>query len=213
MPEDKDAAIIPDCLQGAQTVSLPRGHLVFQAGDPCSQFFYLLSGSIRVDLISKSGKAIMLYRFGGDETCVLTTSCLLGGDDYCAEAHVEEDARACVLSQAAFEERLGTSAAFRHLVFASFSQRLAEMMGKIEEVAFAPIDARLANWLLTPADASDPHQISVTHEKLAADLGTAREVISRKLSQWERLDIIARGRGVIQILDPNKLRRMATLGD
>jgi len=211
MGHDHETGDIPDCLEGAAIISLPSGQRVFQAGDACDHFFYLLSGSIRVDLISTSGKAIMLYRFGANETCVLTTSCLLGGDDYCAEAHVEDEARACVLPFAAFDLRLKDSPEFRHLVFSSFSHRLAAMMCKIEEVAFEPIDARLAKWVLHLGKNSS--DVSVTHDQLAADLGTAREVISRKLAQWDQLGLIERGRGSLRILDQGRLQNMATLGD
>ena len=206
-----DNAHLPDCLKDADIVSLPKGARVFQAGDACNQFFYLISGAIRVDLVGKSGRAIMLYRFGADETCVLTTSCLLSGDDYCAEAHVEEDTKACVVPYSVFEAKLNTSPAFRRLVFSSFSQRLAAMMGKIEEVAFVPIETRLAGRALQMR--AETPVIQTTHEQLAADLGTSREVISRKLAQWEKLGLIERGRGSFRILNAAELQRMATLGD
>lgn len=113
----------PDCLKDASTVFVPKGTRVFQTGDACDRFFYLLAGSIRVDLIARNGRTIMLYRFGGGETCVLTTSCLLGGDAYCAEAVAEEDTWACVLPADTFEMKLSRSADFRRIVFSSFSAR------------------------------------------------------------------------------------------
>ena len=202
---------VPDCLKGADIVALPKGARVFQAGERCDQFFYLVSGAIRVDLLGKSGRTIMLYRFGAKETCVLTTSCLLSGDAYCAEAHVEEDATACVVPYTAFETRLNDSSAFRRLVFSSFSERLAAMMAKIEEIAFVPIETRLADRVLQ-LRAKTP-VIHATHGQLAADLGTSREVVSRKLAQWEKLGLIERGRGSFRLLNVQELRRMATLGD
>ena len=202
---------IPDMLAGGTRVSLPAGTRVFQSGDECTQFFYLLSGSIRVDLISKTGKSIMLYRFGGDETCILTTACLLSGDDYCAEAHVETDVEACVLSRAAFKAQLDQSSDFRMLVFESFSHRLAAMMTKIEDVAFIPIEARLAARVIDIADKN--LWIYATHEQLANDLGSAREVISRKLSLWDRQGLIDRARGAFQIIDYRSLKKLSELSD
>ena len=203
--------MIPEMFANAQRVSLPAGTRVFQSGDACTQFFYLLSGSIRVDLISKTGKSIMLYRFGGDETCILTTSCLLSGDDYCAEAHVETDVEACVLPLNSFNAMLDQSDAFRSLVFTSFSQRLAAMMGKIEDVAFVPIEQRLAARVLDLADQT--LWITATHEQLANDLGSAREVISRKLSLWEKQGLVERTRGAFQIVDFAGLKTLADLRD
>ena len=202
--------VIPDCLDGASVVSLAKGTRIFQAGDPCNQFFYLLSGSVRVDLVSITGKSIMLYRFGAQETCVLTTSCLISGDQYCAEAHIEEQTTACVLALSAFETRINQSAEFRKLVFGSFSQRLTAMMSKIEDVAFSSIDNRLAIRLLE-IHAKTP-LITITHEQLATDIGTAREVISRKLARWEDLGLIERQRGTVDILNLARLQEMAKSG-
>ncbi|MEO1029296.1 MAG: Crp/Fnr family transcriptional regulator [Pseudomonadota bacterium] len=202
---------IPNPLKGAMKVSLPAGTRVFQSGDACRQFFFLISGKIRVDLTSKSGKSIMLYRFGADETCILTTSCLLSGDDYCAEAHVEEDVEALVLPIDQFQQRLDQSHAFRQLVFDSYSRRLIAMMAKIEDVAFVPIERRLAERVIELAD--QDHRISATHEQLAHDLGSAREVISRKLSLWQKHGLIERSRGAFQIVDMAGIHNLASLGD
>lgn len=203
-----DANIAPLCLTDADIVSIPAGTRIFQPGDACSQFVYLLKGLIRVDLIAKTGKPITLYRFGPGETCVMTTSCLLGRSDYCAEAHVEQAAKACVISLTEFEAKLGKSDDFHRLVFSSFSNRLAAMMAKIEEIAFTPIDVRLAQRLIELG--GDAASLRITHDQLAADLGTAREVVSRKLAQWEQLDLIERGRGCVKILDWDRLRAFTT---
>lgn len=202
---------LPDGLKGGQLVTLPAGTRVFQAGDACTQFFYLIEGAIRVDLIAKGGRAIMLYRFGADETCILTTSCLLSGDKYCAEAHTESDVQAYVVPFATFEAQLNQSEAFRRLVFSSFSERLASMMGKIEEVAFIPIETRLATRLLELTTSEGT--VFATHDQLAIDLGTAREVVSRKLAQWEKSGLIQRARGSLRLVNVRKLENIAALGD
>ena len=97
------ASLPPACISKAHQVSLKAGTQVFGAGDPCRNFYFLLEGSIRVDLISRNGKSIMLYRFGEGETCILTTSCLLGGEDYSAEAHVEKDTVAIAVPESEFQ--------------------------------------------------------------------------------------------------------------
>ena len=205
-----DQSKTPRCLRAAPIVSLPAGARVFQPGDAANQFVFLLSGSIRVDLVAASGKAITLYRFGPQETCVLTTSCLLSGEQYCAEARAEAPVVACVVPKAEFETMIDASSEFRRLVFSSFSARLAAMMGKIEEIACMPIDARLAGRVLELGDGNAI--VSATHERLAMDLGTAREVVSRKLARWEREGVIARGRRRFEIIDANALKAIAGSG-
>ncbi len=202
---------IPNCLHGAEIVSLAAGTRIFQAGDRCEQFFYLLSGQVRVDLVSRAGKPVTLYRFGADETCILTTSGLMCGDLYNAEAMVEEAVTACVIPRPRFETLLNISADFRALVFASFAQRLAAMMAKVDEIACLSIDQRLASCLLGLANGNQ--QVLATHAKLAADVGTAREVISRKLADFEKRGWVKRGRACLLILQPEKLKRLTLHGD
>lgn len=198
---------IPKVLRNAKEINIPKGTTVFEPGDPCKQFVYLKSGTVRVNLISKNGKPIMLYRFGAGQTCVLTTSCILSGDMLCGEAIVEEDVEAYIIPINEFEEKLGSSTEFRNLVFSSFANRLASMMERIEEVTSSPIETRLAVSLFEKYKCAEP--IMVTHEELAADIGTAREVISRKLGEWHKKGIINRGRGSIDILDIKRLQELS----
>ncbi|MGV6801530.1 MAG: Crp/Fnr family transcriptional regulator [bacterium] len=197
---------LPDCLKTANEIELPEGTRVFQAGDECKQFVFLKRGAIRVNLVSQSGKSILLYRFGEGETCILTTACLLSGDYYSAEAIVEKKACAAIVPLATFNEMLEQSSEFRQLVFHSFAQRLSSMMAKIEDIAFVSIEQRLARRVMELGAHSD--EIIVTHEQLAVDLGTAREVISRKLAQWEKKGWIERRRGQFAIREPQQLQRL-----
>ena len=188
-------------------IAAPAGARVFRPGDPCERFVVLVEGAIRVDLVSHSGRSILLYRFGAGETCVLTTACLLSGEAYNAEATVERDAKLRVLSKRQFEQQMATSAGFREFVFTSFADRLSNVMARIEDVAFTAIDARLAGCLLQHADASDA--VRATHDQLASDIGSAREVVSRKLAAWERQHLVARGRGEIVIQNRDALLHLA----
>ena len=198
---------IPDCLKQAAIVSLEPGVKIFEAGDRCENFYFLLDGQVRVDLVTESGKSMTLYRFGAGETCILTTSCLISGDLYNAEAITETTVSACAMPINAFKTQMDASPEFRELVFASLAIRLASMMTKIEEVAFTSVDHRLAMRLLELGDQNQT--IEVTHEQLASDLGTAREVISRKLAVWEKKSWIKRNRGSLVILDGPQLEQLA----
>ncbi|MEE9375113.1 MAG: Crp/Fnr family transcriptional regulator [Rhizobiaceae bacterium] len=202
---------IPTFLAKAHKVSLQAGQQVFTAGDPCRNFYYLLEGSVRVDLIARNGKSIMLYRFGAGETCILTTSCLLGGADYNAEAHVEEETIALAMPHHEFQSLLGTSEGFRKLVFGSFATRLASMMNRIDEVAFSPLDNRLAHRLLELSN--EQGQVQATHEQLAADIGSAREVVSRRLGNWQKSSLIERYRGGLKIVSKKGLTEKMKFGD
>lgn len=201
----------PEVLQNAKLVHIPKGTTVFEPGDPCKQFVFLKSGVIRVNLVSRSGKPVLLYRFGAGQTCVLTTSCILGGNDLCGEAIVEENVEAYVVPINQFEEMLNNSSEFRNLVFTSFANRLTSMMDRIEEVTSTPVNTRLALRLLEKLREQD--KILITHDELATDIGTAREVISRKLGEWHNKKIIKRSRGCIEILNIKKLHEFSEIRD
>lgn len=202
---------LPECLQDFQRAALKAGTPVFRYGDPCQHFYFVEAGSIRVDLISPSGKSVLLYRIGVGETCVLTTSCLFSNETYAAEAITESDVAAVIVPKAAFEDRLNTSPAFRTLVFASFATRLSHMMARIEEVAFSSLGQRMARRVLELSGKAD--KITITHEQLAGDLGSAREAIGRKLVDWERRGLIQRGRGTLRIRAAKALSIIAVEGD
>lgn len=112
----------------ARNIQLPAGSRVFQAGEPCQNFFFILEGTLRVIRYADNGREIVLYRVASGETCVLTTSCLLAGNAYPAEGITETAVRAVALPAAVFHDALILSGAFRAFVFAAFSERLADLI-------------------------------------------------------------------------------------
>lgn len=202
--EDETSARL---IETSQAVSLPANQYVFRAGDESHNFLLVLSGSVRVQMISETGREIVLYRVDTGETCVLTTACLLGHDPYIAEGITETEVHAIAIPASVFHELLGRSAVLRDFVFQSYGARLANLMMLVEEVAFGRLDVRLARFLCENADALG--QLSMTHQKLAYELGSAREVISRQLKEFERQDLVKLNRGQITITAPAKLRTLA----
>lgn len=186
---------------------MASGSSLYRPGDPCKQFVYVLNGSIRVSLLSDVGNEVLLYRLGAGDTCVLTTSCLLGKNSYSASAVVENDLDLLTMSDSEFVSAMNSSEEFRKLVFNSFSERLSGMMEKLDEVAFHSIGCRLANALL--ARESREGRIEITHDLLAIEIGSAREVVSRKIAQWQQQGLVDRGRGYIQILDSDQIQNIA----
>ena len=198
---------LPPELDQLEPMLVPKGTTLFSAGDKCRLFVFVLSGSIRVDLASESGSNLLLYRINPNDTCVLTTSCLMSGDQYSAEATVEEDASLLTMPADQFFASIEQSSVFRSFVFSSFSQRLTALMAKVDEIAFRSIERRLAGSLLHHAKGGNT--VKITHELLAIDIGSAREVVSRKLSQWDSAKIITRGRGEIHLVAVRQLQAIA----
>jgi len=189
-------------LDAAQTVSVPSGEVAFRKGDACRSFILVLAGCVRVQLSSEGGREVTLYRVRPGDTCALTTSCLVGKEDYPAEAVVEEDVTALMIPDSEFRQALLDSEPFRLFVFRGFSGRLCAIVSRMEMVTLRTIDERLAAQLLK----GDVDVLSnITHQALASEIGTAREVVSRKLSSFESDGLIKSSRGRIEILDREKL--------
>jgi CRP/FNR family transcriptional regulator len=189
--------------RAAVRVNLPQGKIVFRPGDACVQFPLIVSGSIRVQRVTESGREIVLYRVTANETCILTIASLLATECYSAEAITETEVVAYVLKAAPFKELMNQSSGFRRLVFEGYSRRITTLMSKIEELICTRIDVRLAERLLELMGAN--HCIETTQQALAADLGTAREVIGRMLNSFERSGWVKLSRGAIDIRDASAL--------
>lgn len=178
-------------------LALPVGQIIFRAGDPCAGLSLVLSGSIKVQMTGASGNSIVLYRMGADDICTLSIGCLMSGHGYRAEAVVEAASTAIMLPRRLFDQMMAVSAEFRGGVMTSYGRRLDDLMLLVEEVAFRRMDERLEAWLAARAKQG---VISITHQELAVELGTAREVVSRLLKELERQGRVALGRGHIECL-------------
>lgn len=189
----------------SRLVGLPAGTMVFRPGDACTAYLVMLEGSVRVQLTTEGGHEIVLYRVEGGESCILTTACLLASRDYAAEGVTETEVRALAIPNATVDRLLAQSPAFRRLVFRDYGDRLHGLVALVSEVAFRRMDARLAEWLLRQI--SD--RVTTTHREIAAELGTAREVVSRLLKELERHGIVELSRGSISLLDRTRLEQLA----
>lgn len=187
-----------------QTVMVPQDRMVFHRGDPCRNYLVVTEGCVRVQVLSPGGREVVLYRVTDGQSCVITTSCLISSEAYPAEGVAEQETSALVIPRSAFNQALGCSEAFRHFVFTGQGQRLSDLIQRVEDVAFGRVDARLAKHLLDRC-VSGGGSVNVTHQQLASELGTAREVISRQLKVFERSGWIAVHRGAVEVLQPQAL--------
>ena len=198
-----DDAALGSVLEHAQVVHLPAGTSLFGEGSPCRQFPLVLEGSIRVAKASE-GRELQLYRVTPGESCVLTGGCLVGGRDYPANGVVERDARLVVLPKPVFDQLLGSHAPFRQYVFSLFAERLADLMTLVEAVAFHRLDRRLAAALLGRG-----RVVELTHQQLADELGSVREIVTRVLRSFADQGLVRSSRGAVEVLDAAGLRRLA----
>lgn len=193
--------------RSSSVVTLPAGSRIYGPGQAPENYLLLLDGSVRVQQVSEGGREIVLYRVSAGESCALTTACLMGYEDYLAEAVAETDVRAVAIPRATFDDLIARSPEFRRFVFTAFSRRVTDLFHVIEEIAFSRMDIRLAHKLLELSHGSD--QVSTTQQQLASELGTAREVISRVLTELHRRGWLTATRGHITISNRAALEKLA----
>ena len=199
-----DDAVVHQLMDKAGLLNIPAGSTVFHQGDACSNYLLVIDGTVKVLTRADNGREIVLYRLGSGDSCVLTTSCLFGKVNYPAEGVTETDVNALAVSAAEFDRVLQQSVSFRNFVFDSFSSHIASLITLVEEVAFGRMDIRLAKHLLQLA--GDTLTLQSTHQQLAVELGSAREVISRQLKDFELRNWVRLQRGRIEIVDPQALK-------
>ena len=187
----------------AQLVEVAAGAVLFEEGAPCKGFPMVLQGGVRVARGSPGGRTLELYRVTPGELCVVSTSCLFGQVALTAHGQTVAPTELVLLSPADFT-RWVQHEPFRRYVFGIFADRLADLMALAEAVAFQRLDQRLAQALLGRGAT-----LRCTHQALADELGTVREIVSRLLSRFERAGWVSLGRERIDVLDGSALRALA----
>ena len=189
--------LVNNLLDSASRHSIPAGKQIYSEGDDCSAIAFVLSGEIRVFKTGQTGREITLYEIGPGETCILNASCILSGRSYPANAVALTDVDVFLVPSAAFRRLVDEHEQMRDFVFTLLSRRLSDVMELVEEVAFGRMDERLMEYLI---EKSADGKLETTHQKIAGDLGTSREVVSRLLKDLERKKTVRLSRNSISLL-------------
>ncbi len=187
---------------------IPAGHDVFVEGQQVGAIPLLLSGTVRVYQIGETGREVTLYRFRPGESCVLTANAILTRQTFPAIATVEDEAEAVMIPAATFRTWVATHDLWRGFFVDLVAQRLESVMNLVDEVAFRRLDQRVAALLVGQAKEANP--IPITHQEIAAELGSAREAVSRVLEDMAARGWIESKRGQIEVIDPAALEKAAT---
>ena len=186
---------------------VPAGTVMFSERSPCAGYPLILSGSVRVLQRYPNGRELQLYRVKPGESCLLSGSCLLGQADYVASGIAETELELLILPPAEFNALIASDETFRHHVFAMYGERLAALMQVVEAIAYQKLDQRLAA-LLVNRDA-EGGEIHTTHQALADELGSVREIVSRLLRSFEDRGWVDLGRERIRVVDRSALAAAA----
>lgn len=197
--QNADLEFLKEFQRSAFLAKIPAGRDVFLEGDRIEAIALIISGMVRVYKIGETGREITLYRFGNGSSCILSANAILSQQTFPAIATVEEDAEAVMIPADVFRSWVKQHDLWQDFVFDLLSQRLSTVMTIVDEVVFQRMDRRVADLLLKRGEKKSV--IHVTHQEIASDLGSSREVISRLLEDFISEGSIRSGRGVIEILD------------
>ena len=203
LPAERLAELLP----AQALMHLPAGTQVFAEHQPCQGFPLLLEGSIKVIKLATSGRELMLYRVAPGGSCIISSSCLLGHTDYNARGIAETPLTLLALPVNSFATLMVEHAPFRDFVFHLFADRIGELMQLVEEVAFAKLDQRLAKLIL----ARNETVLGVTHQQLADELGSVREIVSRLLKGFAAQGLVTLGREQLTVVDREGLQKLVTV--
>lgn len=190
-----------------QWVRLSVGRHLFQSGDCAEGLPLLLSGSVRVYQLGRTGREITLYRLRSGEACLLSANAILSGQRLPVAAVVEERSEAVLVPSAALRRWVGEHPLWREFVFSIVGQRLADVLRVVDAVLSQRMDTRVATLLLERGATQRP--LRITHHEIAAELGTSREVVSRILENLADAGLLRVGRGRIEIQSPAALAAFA----
>jgi CRP/FNR family transcriptional regulator, anaerobic regulatory protein len=196
--------LVQEFVRAAWIANIPVGRDVFVEGDRVDAIALLISGVVRVYKVGATGREITLYRFGLGESCILTANAILSQQSFPAIATVEQEAEAVMIPADTFRDWVGRHDLWRSFVFDLLSQRLASVMALVDEVAFSRLDTRIASLLLDRSLIHNP--IHITHQEIAAEFGSSREVISRLLEDFASRGLIRSARGTVEVLDRPSLQ-------
>ena len=186
------------CLQ-SKFVKLHADTFFYERASQCEYIALLGSGSVRVYVVGDTGREITLYHVKPGETCPVNVMTALLNMDSPAMAVIEVELEAVLLPIKYFKRWISEYAIIRQFVFESFATRMVDILSLMEDISFRKMDQRLANFLSGQFEQSnsEPPTANLTHEKIAVELGSAREVISRLLREFERKGVVELARGRI----------------
>lgn len=195
--------------QAAVERRAPKGTLLHGGAADCIGLILVCTGQLRAFLLSDTGREVTLYRLLERDMCLFSASCMMQNIQFDIMLEAEKDAELWVVPADAYKRVMESSAAVANYTNALMASRFTEVMWLIEQIMWRSFDARLAAFLLEESALEDGDTLHMTHDRIAAHLGTAREVVTRMLRYFQTEGMVALARGTVRLTDPDKLKHLA----
>lgn len=201
-----DDGLKREFISSNKRITVPPGQNIIWEGQECRHLAILDTGMVRVYKVGENGREITLYRFGPGESCILTVSCIVSENTFPAIACAENEVSAYLVPSNIVRKWIDDYPEWREYVLRFLAKRISGVINKVEDIAFRRMDSRIADLLLKRAAVSPI--LKITHQEIASELGSVREVISRILKEFEQKEIITLQRGLIQIENMRLLKKI-----
>jgi len=186
------------------------GSILLEDGFSGNNIFFILEGSVRISRISEEGREVILYRIYKGDFCLMTAYSIMTDIDFPAIAQVEKKTEVIALPAMIFKDILTENPQLQSFIFTSSLNRLKDVIVVLENITFTGIKQRLAKFLLMMANQRSSHTLKITHEEIALEIGSSREVISRTLKNLEDAGIVGLSRAQVQILSLDSLKNICS---
>lgn len=195
-------------IESATYRAVEKGTLMHNVTQQCEGLLLICHGQIRAFILSEEGKEITLYRLFEGDICLFSASCILQNVHFDIIIEVEKDARLCVIPARIYKQLMERSLTISNYTNQIMSARFSQVMWLVEQIMFKSFDVRLAGFLLEEYELENKRMLSITHEKIANHLGSAREVVTRMLKYFQSEGIVKLHRKNIEIIDYKQLKRI-----
>ncbi|MFR5865784.1 MAG: Crp/Fnr family transcriptional regulator [Acutalibacteraceae bacterium] len=184
-----------------------RGQPIYEGGSGCLGLVCVVSGGVRAYLLSEEGREVTLFRLAPGDVCVLSASCVIQQITF--DLHGFIACELLVLPAEAFERLEDSCEAVRSFVHVRTAERFSAAMEAVQRLLFERFDRRLAGFLLAESEKNGVREVRMTHEELARQLSSAREVVARTLKRFADAGLVELRRGAVRLTDPARLRALA----
>lgn len=195
-------------VRGTEIKEYKKGQLIFSATEECLGTIYMLAGSIRTYVVSEEGREISLFKLKAGDVCVLSASCAINQIDFETEMIAETDCRVLIIGVNTYSNLMNNNVYVENFTNRLISERFSTVMWVMQQIIFYGVDKRLADFLIRTSNEAGSDVIRMTHEEVAQEINSAREVVARMLKRFESEGTVELRRGEIRIIDMSKLEKL-----
>ncbi|HPR40343.1 MAG TPA: Crp/Fnr family transcriptional regulator [Oscillospiraceae bacterium] len=195
--------------QSAVERAAPKGTMLHNGSSDCVGVFLIRSGQLRAFILSDEGKEITIYRLFERDLCLFSASCMMQSIQFDVTIEAEKDSELWVIPTDVYKKLMDTSAVVANYTNQVMASRFSEVMWLVEQIMWKSFDKRLASFLLEESTLDGSDTLRITHDRIAAHMGTAREVVTRMLRYFQEEGMVALTRGAIELKDRKRLQQLS----